>query len=60
MLVVDDIAFNQQVLVSLLGTLGIVPDVASDGLEAVNMFQTRFNKPCGCPNRAYGLVFMDI
>ena len=33
---------------------------ALDGNIAVDMFKARLEKPCGCPNRAFKLIFMDM
>ena len=35
-------------------------DDASNGKIALEKFEQEFNKPCGCVNRAYRLIFMDI
>ena len=48
-LVAEDNAVNQRVTVLMLGSLGIRPDVAANGREAVQMFEM---KP-------YDLIFMD-
>jgi signal transduction histidine kinase/DNA-binding response OmpR family regulator len=48
-LVAEDNAVNQRVAVLILGRLGIRPDVAANGREAVQMFEM---KP-------YDLIFMD-
>ena len=33
---------------------------AIDGHISVDMFKKGFEKPCGCSNRAYKLIFMDM
>jgi signal transduction histidine kinase/PleD family two-component response regulator len=48
-LVAEDNAVNQKVAILMLGTLGIRPDVAANGREAVQMFEMQ----------PYDLVFMD-
>ena len=35
-------------------------DTASNGEIAVQMFKDAFQKPCGCKNRHYRLIWMDI
>ena len=35
-------------------------DDAPDGKVALEKFEEGFSKPCGCNNRAYKLIFMDI
>jgi len=37
-----------------------MPDTAENGQMAVSMLEKGLAKPCGCPDRAYRLVFMDI
>ena len=39
---------------------GLEIDDACNGKVAFEMFEEKFNKPCGCINRAYRLIFMDI
>ena len=34
--------------------------MAFDGEQAVEMFKETFNKPCGCLNRSYRFIFMDL
>jgi signal transduction histidine kinase/CheY-like chemotaxis protein len=48
-LVAEDNAVNQKVAILMLGTLGIRPDVAANGREAVQMFEMQ----------PYDLIFMD-
>jgi signal transduction histidine kinase/CheY-like chemotaxis protein len=48
-LVAEDNVVNQKVATLMLGTLGIRPDVAANGREAVEMFEMT----------PYGLIFMD-
>lgn len=33
---------------------------ANGGLTAVEMFKEGFDRPCGCPNRFYKLILMDV
>ena len=33
---------------------------AENGQIAVQMFEESMNKQCGCPNRTFRLIFMDI
>ena len=49
-LIVDDNAMNRKVLAKALEKLGIKPELAEDGLEAVEAFQYK----------KYDIVFMDI
>ena len=49
-LLVEDNRVNQRVTVTLLKSIGYVPDIATNGLEAVEM----------ASNKAYDLIFMDI
>ena len=39
---------------------GIDIEDACDGKVALDKFTKELNKPCGCINRAYRLIFMDI
>ncbi len=48
-LVAEDNPFNQKVVILTLGKLGIRPDVAANGREAIEMFATT----------PYDLIFMD-
>lgn len=50
MLVVEDHHVNRLLVVKMLQKLGIDPDVASDGLEALSLFQSK----------SYDVVLMDI
>jgi CheY-like chemotaxis protein len=60
-LVVDDISFNiLAVKLMIKEHFGMDVDEASDGHIAVEMFKKGFEKTCGCPNRAYSLIFMDL
>ncbi len=52
-LVVDDIEVNRIILVKILSSLGAECDVASDGQEAVNSFETS-------PPGTYDLILMDV
>jgi len=51
-LVVDDQAFNRDVVAGLLAVVGIVPELASNGQEAIDIL-------CGAGD-AFDLVLMDI
>ena len=60
-LVVDDTEFNiipVRFLIKSIFNLEI--DDAPDGLVAFEKFKQEFKKPCGCINRAYRLILMDI
>ena len=60
-LVVDDMEFNIiPVRFLLKQNYGLEIDDACNGKIAFEMFEEKFNKPCGCVNRAYRLIFMDI
>ena len=37
-----------------------VQEEATDGEIAVRMFKEAFEKKCGCPDRAYRIIFMDL
>ena len=50
MLLAEDNRVNQDVAVELLRTVGIVPDVADDGVQAVQMARAG----------AYDLILMDV
>ncbi len=49
-LLVEDNPSNQKLCVLILGKLGYVPDLASDGLEALDAMRAR----------SYDVVFMDV
>jgi CheY-like chemotaxis protein len=38
----------------------IEADTACNGVQAVEMFKSRFNLNCKCPNRSYKFIFMDL
>ena len=60
-LVADDMEFNiipVRFLIKQNYNLDI--DDAPDGKVALEKFEQGFIKPCGCNNRAYRLIFMDI
>ena len=60
-LVVDDMEFNIMPVRFLLKSMFHIDiDDASDGQVALDKFKKELNKPCGCINRAYRLIFMDI
>ncbi|MDR2191761.1 MAG: response regulator [Endomicrobium sp.] len=52
-LIVDDIAINRMIVVSLLQNTGISTQEAQDGLDAVNKFKES-------PENFYDIIFMDI
>ena len=61
MLLVDDSDFNLQIVIFLIKELfEIELQLASDGLQAFNAFKEAYEKECGCQNRGYRLIFMDI
>ena len=33
---------------------------ASDGLQALNLFKEEYERECGCANRGFKLILMDI
>ena len=35
-------------------------DEASNGAIALKMYKDLLMKPCGCENRTYSLIFMDL
>lgn len=35
-------------------------DVAHNGLEALNLFESGLKRPCQCPEKIYKLIIMDI
>jgi CheY-like chemotaxis protein len=51
---------NMMALRLILRNTGVPMHKALDGKEAVKKFKREFEKPCGCPNRAYRMIFMDI
>ena len=60
-LVADDMEFNIiPVRFLIKQNYGLDIEEASDGKVAFEKFQEHFNKPCGCINRTYRLIFMDI
>ena len=60
-LIVDDMEFNIiPVRFLLKHNYDVDIDDASDGKIALDKFKQEFDKPCGCINRAYRLIFMDI
>jgi len=52
-MVVDDIEVNRIILVKILGTLGATCDVAGDGKEALEKFES-------APAGTYDLILMDV
>lgn len=60
-LVVDDTDFNV-LAVKLMIKENFMLDIeeAPNGKIGYEMFKEGFDKPCGCEDRAYKLVFMDI
>ena len=60
-LVVDDSEMNIMVLQTMIrAEFNLEVESAADGLIAVNKFKASLQKDCGCENRAYRLIFMDI
>jgi len=60
-LVVDDIYFNMMaVRLMIEDKFNMGVSEALDGNIAVDMFKAELDKPCGCPNRAFKLIFMDM
>jgi CheY-like chemotaxis protein len=51
-LLVEDVVVNQEIVLALLGPSGLVIDVANDGCEALEMFESQ-------PER-YDAIFMDV
>jgi two-component system sensor histidine kinase/response regulator len=41
-------------------TYDVKIEKASNGLEAVQLFHERLSKECGCSNRTFKLIFMDL
>lgn len=61
MLLVDDSDFNLQIVRYLIKQLfEIELTFASDGLQALNLFKEEYEKDCGCANRGFKLILMDI
>ena len=52
-LVVDDNIINQKIASKMLEKIGFVCDIASDGVEAVNLVELAINEP-------YTIIFMDL
>ena len=44
----------------IIENYNIEVDEACNGEEALNMFKDKFSLPCGCINRTYRLILMDI
>ena len=60
-LIVDDIFFNMMaVRLMIEDKFNMGVSEALDGNIAVDMFKAGLDKPCGCPNRAFNLIFMDM
>ena len=60
-LVVDDNSYNiLAVKLMLKDKFQMDIEEALDGKFAVEMFEEAIQKPCGCPNRAFKLIFMDL
>lgn len=61
MLIVDDTPFNILAISMVLEEYwNLQADTASNGEIAVQMFKTAYSKSCGCKNRHYRLIWMDI
>ena len=60
-LIVDDNIFNiLPVKTMIIDNYNIEVDEACNGEVAVQMFQEKFDLSCGCINRTYRLILMDI
>lgn len=60
-LVVDDIEFNIIPVKYLIKeNFDIDVEDASNGAIALQKYKDGYNKPCGCPDRAYKVIFMDL
>ena len=60
-LIVDDIEFNIiPVKIMIKENFDIDIDEASNGAIALKMYKDHLMKPCGCENRTYSLIFMDL
>lgn len=60
-LVVDDNDFNSMTLSIMISNMtGNKPTEATNGVLAVSKYKTLYEKACGCKNRAFKLIFMDI
>ena len=60
-LIVDDTSFNVMTLKLLIkDKYDMDADEAVNGKIGVEMFKKGLDKPCGCPDRAYKLIFMDL
>ena len=58
----DDTEFNIQTVIMMIQSKYqmIQIEEAQNGAIAVEKFKEAFKKPCGCINRGYKLVLMDI
>ena len=57
----DDCNFNRIALKLIIFDLfRLSCDVAANGEIAVEMFKLGFDKQCGCADRAYRIIFMDL
>ena len=60
-LVVDDNTFNLMAIKCMIKeNFGIEIVQALNGLEGVNAYKEGIERPCGCDNRAFKLIFMDV
>lgn len=60
-LLVDDTSFNLIPLKKFIDDgFGIMCVEANNGQEAFDFYKAAFEKECGCPNRYFKLVLMDI
>jgi CheY-like chemotaxis protein len=60
-LVVDDIEFNIiPVKMMIKENFDIDIDEASNGAIALQKYKDLFMSSCGCENRTYSLIFMDL
>ena len=60
-LLVDDMPFNLiPVTLLLQEEFGIDAHTATNGQDAYEQYKKLFDKECGCPERTFKLIFMDI
>ena len=60
-LVVDDIQFNiLPVKLMIQENFQLEIEEAHNGQVALEKFKQGYEKECGCPNRAFNLIFMDL
>ena len=59
-MIVDDIQFNILPIKYMLQDFTKNIHEAANGQIAVDLFKQALDNPCGCKNRAYKLIFMDL